>query len=157
MGTIPATVANGGALISHEVRTFQVTIPPSTIPTAPFIQDVSFPPRRVNAIRWKVPRGAVGLMGWRLTSGGAQVVPANAGGWIIADGESDRWDLEELPDGGKWDLTGYNLGNQPHSVWLTFHLSYIRPVQAPVTLLPPWQLAPVTDLSAAGPPVPGRQ
>lgn len=156
MGAVSSTVETGGAVISHEVRTFQVVIPPSTVSTAPFVQDVSFPPRRVDAIRWKVPKGAVGLMGWRLTSGGVQVVPHNDGAWIIADGESERWDLQELPDGGRWDVTGYNLGNQPHSVWLTFHLSYIRPVHVPVMPLPPWQLAPVPDLSSAGPPVPRR-
>jgi hypothetical protein len=153
MGTVPAQVEKRGSLIAHEIRTFQVTIPPSTVTTAPFTQDVSFPPRIVNAIRWKVPKGAVGLMGWRLTSGGVQVIPNNAGAWIIADGESDRWELEEMPDGGKWDVTGYNFGNQPHSIWLTFHLSYIRPKPAPTVLLAPWQLAPVPDLSAAGPPV----
>lgn len=95
-------------------------------------------------------------MGWRLTAGNAQVIPFNAGAWVVADGESRQWQLDELPEGGNWQVTGYNLGNQPHSIWLEFTLSYIRPKQHEPDQLAPWLLAPVPDLSKAGPPVTRR-
>ena len=92
-------------------------------------------------------------MGWRITTGNAQVIPVNAGAWVVADGESRRWELENLPDGGNWQITGYNLGNQPHSIWIEWTLAYITPTHAHGGPLTAAQLAPVPDLSSAGPPV----
>ena len=102
-----------------------------------------------------MPHGHVGLVGWRLTSGGVQIIPSNLGAWVVADGEADTWHLDGYHDSGKWEVQGYNLGNQPHSVRLHFHLSPIRARLAVPRLLTPAELAEVPDLSRAGPP-PGR-
>lgn len=96
-------------------------------------------------------------MGFRMTAGNAQIIPFNAGGWVVADGESRKWELEGLPDGGDWQVTGYNLGNQPHSIWIEFSLAHIQPKPRPAGQLAPWLLAPVPDLSQAGRPVVRRQ
>lgn len=108
-----------------EVRTFAVTIPAGTPQSAPVTQQITFPPREVTGITWKVPPGPSGLMGWKLTmSNGQQVLPAGSG-YIVADDQSDTWPLTNLPDSGAWEVTGYNTGAFPHTVYLTFLLDVI--------------------------------
>lgn len=108
--------------MATEIRAFTVTIPAGTPQAAPVSVDVSFEPLITEAIEWHQPRGAQGLMGWRLTSGGAQVLPKNQGAFIITDGQSGTWALEELHDSGKWEVTGYNTGAFAHSVNVRFHV-----------------------------------
>lgn len=117
-----------------EIRSFTVTIPAGTALDAPVTSLITFPPRLVEGVHWKVPPGPSGLMGWRLTmSGGQPVLPAG-GGWIIADDESAQWALTDQPDSGDWEVTGYNTDIYDHSVYLDLLLNPI-PVAAPVTTL----------------------
>lgn len=116
--------------MATEIRAYTVTIPAGTLPTAPAQLDVSFPAMITDAIEWHQPRGAQGLVGWRITSGGAQVLPKNQGAFIITDGQQGTWALEDLHTSGKWEVTGYNTGTFPHSVNVRFH---VRPITgAPV-------------------------
>ncbi len=107
---------------AREARVFQVTIPAGTPLAAPVTIGVPFPPMTVQAVRWRVPPGPSGLMGWQLTMAGGQVLPANAGAWIIADNEGDTWELYGLPDSGAWRVTGYNTDIYDHVVNLVFLL-----------------------------------
>lgn len=143
--------------MAHEIRSRAATIPPSTLASAPVTVDISFPPRIVERITWRVPKGAVGLMGWALTSGGGWVIPADYGTYLIAEGESGNWAMEGLHDSGAWQVTGYNLGNQPHTVMLEFHLKFLRLRDEPPAMFDAMSLAAVPDLSRAGPPVTRRR
>lgn len=102
-------------------------IPAGTLKAAPVTVDVSFPPQVVERITWRVPKGAQGLMGWQLTSSGAQVIPTTQGAFIVAAGESGTWILAGLHNTGDWHVTGYNTGAYPHSVTLDF---WVRPISA---------------------------
>lgn len=84
-----------------------------------------------EAIRWRVPRGANGVMGWLLSSSGAQVIPETPGGYTVADGESGSWQIENLHNTGDWHVTGYNTGAFPHAVRLEFLVS---PISRPLTI-----------------------
>lgn len=108
--------------MASEIRTFAVTIPAGTPIAAPSVQPVVFPPRIVTAIRWKVPPGPGGLMGWALTVAGHPVIPIQQGAYFVTDAESDTWTLENYPDQGQWQLTGYNTDIYDHTVYLTFLL-----------------------------------
>lgn len=133
-----------------EVRSFAVTISAGTPLAAPVTTPVAFPSRTVLAVRWQVPPGPSGLMGWRLTmSGGVPVIPSG-GGWIIADDAADTWQVRDQPDSGAWEVTGYNTGTYPHTVYLDFML---EPVAVPAAAAVP-DLAPAPDLSAVPAPAP---
>lgn len=143
--------------MTDEVRHFTPQIPAGTPQAAPAVISMAFPPRTVLRIEWRVPPGPSGKMGWQLTMGGAAVLPFPPGTWIIADGQAGEFSGGALPDSGAWQLTGYNTGTFPHTVYVTFHLAAIRrPPQLPV-LIPAVLLGPVPDLSRAGPPIRGRQ
>jgi len=129
------------------------TIPAGTPINAPVTIDVSIPQMRTEVIEWHLPKGAAGLVGWRLTSGGAAVLPANFGSWIVTQAEKGTWTVEGLHDSGKWEITGYNLGAFPHTVYVRFHAAPIRPAASWPTPgpLPLETLTSAADLTRAPP------
>lgn len=141
----------------REIRHFTATAPAGTPQANPVTISIAFPPRIVREIYWRVPNGPMGTFGWRLTMGGVQVIPTAGDAWIVANDEHGTWPMDGWPDSGAWQVTAYNTGANPHSVYLAFSLDTItKPptLRVPVSpLLPPF----VPDLSQAGPPVPGRQ
>lgn len=129
------------------------TIPAGTPIAAPVVIDISIPAMVTERIEWHIPKGAAGLMGWRLTSGGAQVLPKNLGAWVVTAGESGQWQIEGLHDSGKWEVTAYNLGTFPHTVYVRLHASPSRaalvwPNPMPLPLL---TLTSAPDLTAVPP------
>lgn len=121
--------------MATELRAFAVVIPAGTALAAPVTVDVSFAPMITERIDWQVPHGSSGLMGWRLTSGGAQVIPKNPGGFLVADGQAGDWQFDGLHDSGKWEVTGYNTGVFPHVVNVRFHVAPIGERAAPLSSL----------------------
>lgn len=118
-----------------EVRSFQVTIPAGTTQTSPLVTSIAFPPRVVTAVKWRVPPGPSGLMGWQLTmSNGIAVIPTG-GGFIIADDDGDTWPMTGLPDSGEWEVTGYNTDVYDHSVYIDFLLTLVTQTNSQVQLI----------------------
>lgn len=134
--------------MADEVRRFTATIPAGTPIITPVVIDISFPPRTVRTIDWRVPPGPTGTMGWRLSMGGVQVLPTRSDQWVIEDDHADTFVVDGYPDSGAWQVTGYNTGVNPHSVYLTFHLDLITTVKPVRALINPVALMPVPDASA---------
>lgn len=133
-----------------EVRSFQVSIPAGTAITSPQVTPITFPARDVAWVHWKVPPGPSGKMGWRLSmSGGVAVIPTG-GGWVIADGEDATWQVTNQPDSGFWEVTGYNTGIYPHTVYLDFGLNMPGGPVPPVALIPGSQLSQPLPAAAPG-------
>lgn len=64
-------------------------------------------------------------MGWKLTmSGGQAVLPTN-GAFIVTDDHADTWTVINQPDGGFWEVTGYNTDIYAHTVYLDFFLDTV--------------------------------
>jgi PASTA domain len=133
-----------------EVRSFAVTIPHGTPSTAPYTQDIYFPARVVSGVHWKVPTGPAGKMGWRLTMSGGNAVIPTGGGWIIADDESDTWLLQDQPDSGFWEVTGYNTGTYDHTVYLDFLLDLVTGGAGTPDLLPNGSVSATTPVTTPG-------
>lgn len=139
--------------MASEVRSFGVPIAAGTPKTAPFTQLIAFPTRVVSQINWRVPPGPHGLMGWRLTMGGVQVVPLPDGAWLVADDDHGEWPMTGLPVTGQWELTGYNTGAWPHTVYLDFLLDLVAPAAtaAPAAAVAPFSPDLINVPAAAGP------
>jgi hypothetical protein len=108
--------------VAQEIREFAVLIPAGTAKAAPLVTNISFPERLVTAVTYRVPPGPSGLMGWALTSAGTPVIPIQPNTYMVTDNQADTWDLEGYLDSGNWQVTGYNTGIYPHTVYLTFQL-----------------------------------
>lgn len=110
------------------IASFIATIPAGTSPFSPHTVTLDVGTNEVERIRWRVPPGPRGNLGWYLAMGGVQVLPNKNGTAIVADNEWDEWVLDALPDSGVWQLVGYNTGTFDHSVYLEFFTS---PVSIP--------------------------
>jgi hypothetical protein len=103
------------------VQAFAATIPAGTPFSAMYSQALAVTDYPVVAIHWRVPPGPRGHLGWLLAQSGAPVLPL-LGGMIVADGQSDTWPLDNIPQSGAWSVQGYNTGTLPHTVYLEFEL-----------------------------------
>jgi hypothetical protein len=84
----------------------------------------------VQSIHWRVPPGPRGHLTWYLAQSGAQILPNNLGVGITADGESDVWDLDDIPGNPTWTFVGTNTGTDAHTVYLDF---FTEPVSVSTT------------------------
>lgn len=106
--------------MAREVYSFPVTIAPGTTAAAPLRQQMLMPPREVQEVEVLVPPGPRGEVGFRVGSSGTQILPTQAGQWVITDSEVLHWPLEGLHDSGSWEFTGYNTGLHPHTLTVRF-------------------------------------
>lgn len=140
----------------QDIRHFTATIPAGTPATAPVTVAVTMPVRVVRQIDWRVPAGPLGVFGWQIAMGGLKVFPTGGDRFVVANDEHGSWPVAEVPDGGTWQVIGYNTGTNPHSVYLVFHCDLPEKPAVLAKLIPAYELGPSTDLSKAGPPVKGR-
>jgi hypothetical protein len=127
--------------MAREVRRFDVVIPAGTAIAAPLVTDLDMPPRVVERVTVRVPKGPSGLVGFALTMAGNNVVPHDSGTWIVADNEVLDWPLYGMPDSGAWQLTAYNTGVYDHTIYVTFLLDLVGEADtmapfAPVNITP---------------------
>ena len=100
----------------------QATIPANTAQSSPVSVSVAIPACTINLIDIEVPPGPAGLMGFYLACSGQQVIPFNAGQFIIWDNYRDTWALDNFPETGAWSVVGYNLDNAfGHTVTIRYH------------------------------------
>lgn len=105
-------------MMADEVRAYQATFPAGTPITVPLTVNMGFPPRKVDTLEIVVPPGPAGLMGFRVTMGGTQVIPINVGTWLITDDDKISWPLDNMPNSGAWQVMGYNTDEYDHSIYL---------------------------------------
>lgn len=105
---------------AHVIRRFSATIAKGTLKAAPITQDMSFPPMEVVAIEILVPRGPRGTVGFKIANSGLQVFPYGTDDFFVTDDEKKLWEVENANTSGSWQLIGYNTGNFPHTIEVTF-------------------------------------
>ncbi len=152
-----------------EVKSFQVLIPAGTLQSAPQVTSLAMPSRVVNRIEVKVPPGPRGEVGFAFTSGGQQMIPVDLNTFIVTDSEEISWDLEDQIDSGAWQLSAYNTGNFPHTLYIRFlitppQLATTAPVVVPISsgalstdggsFLPPPAPPPIPPPPIPPPPIP---
>ena len=108
--------------MTTQYRTFQVVIPAGTLQTAPVRINTRFEPFTVSQVTVRIPPGPLGQMGFRIATSGVQVVPWNAGSWIVANDEFLEFPATNWPDSGDWAVFGYNTGVFAHTIYVTFYL-----------------------------------
>lgn len=89
-------------------------------------------------------------------SKGQALLPTN-GTFIVTDDKADIWTVVNQPDGGQWEVTGYNTDIYPHTVYIDFFLSLVGQAPDVVTFAPNAALSsppPVTTPAAIATPPP---
>lgn len=131
-------------------------MPAGTPQANPQYTSIEIPPRLLTRIDWRVPPGPQGNMGFLISMGDIPVLPLPAGTYIIANDQAGTWLLDDQPDSGAWQVTAYNTGSYPHSVFLTLYCDLIDPAAELIPVFAPVTLTDSPDLSHRGPPVRGR-
>lgn len=108
--------------MAREVRNFAVLVPAGTAIAAPLIRALTMPARIVRSVRFRLPPGPSGSVGFALVSTGAQIIPWEPGTWLVMDDESVEWPLEGQMETGAWQLRAYNVGRWDHTIYVTFLL-----------------------------------
>lgn len=125
--------------MASQVFSFQVTIPPGTPLATPFRQNITLPDRKVDILEITVPPGPGGAMGFAITTRGINVIPTVAGTYIVTDDRHISWPLTDQPTSGDWEVSGYNTGVWPHTVYLDWLVDLVdipasQPLLTQVTL-----------------------
>ena len=107
--------------MASSVSSFQVGIPPGSSAANPAVTNLSVANKAVVGIRWRVPPGPRGTMGFALAQSGVPVLPSDLGTFIVADDEWDTVDTAGFPSSGAWSVRGWNTGTVTHSVMLQFY------------------------------------
>lgn len=120
--------------MAYQVRTFSFTIPARTQQAAPATLNTPLGEFIVSAIEWTVPPGPNGNVGFRFSSGGTPMIPANDGGWIVASGENASWPLTGQITSGAWQIQGYNTGLNDHTVHVRYLLDLVAAAAPPLDM-----------------------
>lgn len=108
--------------MAEDIRTFAVTTAAGVAIATPTTTALTMPARVVREVRIRIPPGPRGNLGFRLALAGTAILPSNAGGFIVADDEAITWPLTNQPNSGAWQIQTYNLGINPHTLYVTFLL-----------------------------------
>lgn len=118
--------------MAQRVIPLTCTIPAKTPIATPVHFPLVFPSADVERIDTRIPPGPSGLMGFAVNYGGSNYLPDPPGTWIIANNDYIQWPLTDAPNGGNWDVSGYNLDVIDHTVYLFFHVNNLTAVSAPI-------------------------
>lgn len=127
--------------MADRVQAYDVTVPSGTVQAAPLVTALPFTEGRVQALHVTFPDGCVGLVGAQVSYGGRQVIPANEGTFLRANGRTIAYPLQGYPTGDRWQLVAYNTDVYGHSLIIeievndlsTSELAAITPI--PVELI----------------------
>lgn len=108
--------------MAYQIAPFTVTIPAGTTKANPARVATPLGNLVVVGIELTVPSGLNGVVGFRFTSGGNPVIPSDPTRWIIASGEALSWPIAGQLSSGAWEITGYNLGINDHSLYVRYLL-----------------------------------
>lgn len=122
--------------MATRIEVFSATITAGTSALAPATTKMAFNPGRVDQIDVKVPPGPAGNVGFVITCGGQQAIPAAAGQFIIPDNDFFVWALEGYSTAGSWGLTGYNTDAYDHFIQVFFHVTEVTVASSDYAQLP---------------------
>lgn len=126
----------------NRLQAFTINVPAGTTQAAPQQTSTAFNSGVLVGIEIEIPNGHVGLTGLQIASAHVQVLPITPGQWIVGNGSSIEWALEELTDTGNWQAIAYNTDKFAHSFYLRFLVSdFIGRPSSTAPVAPPLQLA----------------
>lgn len=130
----------------YQIAPFDITIPAGTAKTAPVHVATPLGQFVVVGIELTVPSGLNGAVGFRFTSNGAPVIPADPTRWIIVSGQPLAWPISGQLSSGAWEITGYNTGKYDH----TMQVRYLLDLPAGYSNAAPSSPLSVADIMAQG-------
>jgi hypothetical protein len=121
--------------MAQAIHQFSATIPANTAKNALATVTLAVPVQTIIQLDIEVPPGPGGLMGFYLAISGQQIIPFEAGEFIVWDDREREWGIQGYPTTGAWSVVGYNLDvANSHTIGLRFHTN---PLPTPVSASTP--------------------
>lgn len=98
--------------------TWQVTVPPATLPAAPQTTSLPIPSQQITSLVVRVPPGPRGCVGFQVTYARSQAFPYTVGTWVIVDNDAVEFDPPGNLTSGDWGIVAYNTGVFPHTLYV---------------------------------------
>lgn len=111
--------------MADRIETPVIVVPAGTLAAAPQTTALTLRDAVLERIEVRIPPGPSGLVGFAFLHSGQQVIPFQAGDWIITDDELLDWGTENYPTGNKWSVRAYNIDLYQHSLYLRLHFREI--------------------------------
>lgn len=112
-------------MTAQRVVARKITVPAGTLSSAPLSTDVSFDQGTVTRVEIVIPDGHAGLTGLALQQAQQQIIPEDAGTWVISNDETIGWDVSDYLNNGNWQTLAYNTDVFDHSFYLRFLIEVI--------------------------------
>jgi hypothetical protein len=108
--------------VASIIHQFTAVVPANTAKATPYVYKMQLPTEQIDTVDLEVPPGPQGLMGFYLAYSNQQIIPFEAGQYIVWDDYRDTWELDDYPTAGSWSIVGYNLdAANSHEVVVRFH------------------------------------
>jgi hypothetical protein len=117
--------------VANRIAVFDVTCPAGTTKTAAQVTSIPWTDGVVTRIEVSIPPGPSGLVGFQILYGPQQIIPDNAGAFIVADDVHLGWGVEGFPTGSAWRVKIYNTGKYDHTLEFRFLINEITPRHLP--------------------------
>jgi hypothetical protein len=134
--------------VAERIEAPPVTVPAGTAIATPQTTALTWLDGRIVRIEIRVPRGAAGLVGFQIGHSNQVIIPHDPTQWIIGEGETLDWDVDNYPTGAKWFVRAYNTGRYAHTLYFRFHL--VELVSARAGTLPPLSIVAVGESADVG-------
>lgn len=123
--------------MATRIETPQLLVPAGTPIAAPVSTSLYAQRAIMVALEILIPPGPSGLVGFRFDHSNRQVIPKIDGTWIIADGETIKFPLENYSVQPAWSIVAYNLDVYPHTLYVRVLLDdTVTPQRSTVDLVP---------------------
>jgi len=95
-----------------------VNVSPGTLPAAPLSTPWKTEDNTLISIELEIPPGHNGLTGIRIMKGDTQLLPFGSNSWIIANGYTNTFAIDDYMPTGDIKVQAYNQGAYPHTFYL---------------------------------------
>lgn len=129
-----------------QTYSFTVTCPAGTTKANAILTNLTMPTREVREIEVRVPPGPNGEMGFAIAFAGQNIIPFNAGEYVVTNDEVIPWELTNYPTSGAWQIRMYNTGAYDHTVQVRFYVDLVAAADSP----PGISLLPISSLQSSG-------
>lgn len=114
------------SLPASRVEVFDVTVPASTLESAPAETETQFPQGELVGVELVFPDGCAGEVGVQLAVAGGQVLPTTRGAWFAGNNETLSYELVGQANNGNWSVIAYNSDEYDHTVHVRYLVADFR-------------------------------
>jgi hypothetical protein len=135
--------------VAERIEAPTVTVPAGTPISAPQTTNLSWLDGRLVRVEIVIPPGPSGFVGFQIGHSNQVIIPRNTSQFIVDDGKTLDWEIDNYPTGAKWFVRVYNTGLYVHTLYFRMHINELTPIATSIPIpLPIVAVGPSVDVGA---------